>query len=111
MAALLWRELIFDVDSGYARVFIFVDSTNHGDRVAIPGVRVGDHRHRDCAGNAAGVVDHLGHTQQADIWATKQTRRAPKTCHVDGRKAGRLDQSRTQRIVSPGRQDRFGTRQ
>src|SRR5207302_11399042 len=46
-----------------------------------------------------------------DIWATKQTRRAPKTCHVDGRKAGRLDQSRSQRIVSPGCQDRFGTRQ
>jgi hypothetical protein len=80
--ALLGHDLILEVDRGDSGGLVPANRPDHVDRVAIPGVGVGDQRQVDRLGDLAGVVDRLRHRQQPHIGAAQARRGGAEAGHV-----------------------------
>jgi hypothetical protein len=95
-------HLVLEVDAGHPGLLVLADRAHDVDRVAVAGVRVGDHRDVHRADDPAGVVDHLGAGEQAHVRAADQRGGGAEPGHVDGVEAGLLDQPGGQRVVGAG---------
>jgi hypothetical protein len=100
--ALLGHDLILEVDRGDSGGLVPANRPDHVDRVAIPGVGVGDQRQVDRLGDLAGVVDRLRHRQQPHIGAAKAQRGGAEAGHVGRGETRFLRQARPERVVAPG---------
>src|ERR1700745_221304 len=83
MSTFLWEILVLDVNSGDAAAFEFTYRAKHVELVAVPGIRIGDHRHVDRRDQAPGIGDHLRHRDEAEI-GVSQARRRSRPRHIDG---------------------------
>ena len=106
--ALLRHHLVLQVDAGHPGLLVLPHRAHYVDRVAVPGVGVGDHRHVDGRDDPAGVVDISAPRQQTDVRAARSARpwtRTP-TCRrrrtPPAPRAGRTGR-RTTRGRRPGR--------
>ena len=106
VAALLGQHLVLDVDTGDSGLLVLLHRAQDVDLVAVAGVGVGHDGKVGCVGDAAGVVDHLGEPEQADVGATEQGCSGTETSHVHGVEAGLFDEPSAERVVAAGQDDR-----
>ena len=101
MAAFLRKALVLDMDAGDAARLVFAHGAHDVELVAVAGIGVGDHRQLDRGGDAAGVVDHLRHRDQAEIGIAER-RRGAGAGHVDAVEPGLRDQLRGDAVIGAG---------
>jgi hypothetical protein len=75
MAAALGDHLVLEMHAGHARALIALDRAPDIQHPAVAVVGIGDERQPARLGDAARVVDHLGHGQQADVGHAQAHRR------------------------------------
>ena len=102
VAAFLREALVLDVEPGDAALLVLAHGPRHVELVAVAGIGVGDHRDFHRGGEAAGVVRHLAHGEEAVIGVAER-RGGAGAGHVHGGKAGLLDGARADAVVSAGR--------
>ena len=102
MPALLWQDLVFDVNGSDAGPLIVLHATHHVDLIPITGVGISNHREVDGGGDASSVVNHLAHAQQPNIGATQQRRSGPEARHVRRVETRLLDKAGTECIGAAG---------
>ena len=82
MAAFLRKALVLDMDAGDPGGLVLAHRAHDVQLVAVAGIGVGDDRQVDRGGDAAGVVHHLGHRDEAEI-GIAQGRGGAGAGHVD----------------------------
>jgi hypothetical protein len=89
-AAALGRDLVLEVDAGDAGGLELAHGAHHVHHAAVAGVRVAQQRDFQVPGDAAGVLDHLGHAQHADVGNAQDAGRHGVAGEGDGTEAGLL---------------------
>ena len=101
VAAFLREPLVFDMQAGDAAPLVFPNRAGRIEFVAVTGIGIGNDRHIDGGGDAAGVVGHLGHGEEPVVRIT-QRRRGPGAGHVNRAEAGLSDRSRRYAVIGAG---------
>ena len=102
VAALLREALVLDVQAGDAAPLVLPHRARRVELVAVAGIGIGDHRHVDGRGDAAGIVGHLRHGDEPIVGIAERRRRAGAG-HVDRAEAGLRDGARGDAVVGAGR--------
>ena len=98
VAALLGRDLVFEMEGGDAGLLVLPHAADHVERVAVAGVHVGDHRDVQGVHRARDVLRDLGHREQAHVRIAGRARVAAAG-EVDRLESRDLHEPRGQRVV------------
>ena len=106
MAAFFWENLVLEMERRDAGALEGAGGALRGERVAVAGIGVGDHRHRD-------RLDHLGEPPDDFIGRHQANVRYAgragdgAAARIDGRKAGLLDEPGRKLVERAGRDHDF----